>query len=185
MLTDNKVKIQFSRGLPFYFVILILVIPIRLLFAVIISVAVHELFHLIALRALGVTVFEIVFDVGGARIKTQEMLPKIELLCALAGPIGGLLLVSLYRYCPAISICALAHTCYNLLPVFPTDGGRVLRCAIRLLSKNNAQNWITGLELAIITIIIIVCVYVTIVYPVGVIPICFATMLLLNGISNK
>jgi membrane-associated protease RseP (regulator of RpoE activity) len=159
--------------------------PFRLLFAAVISVIVHELFHLIALLLLGIPVFGVSFGIYGARIQTQEMLPKQELICALAGPVGGLVLVLLYRYCPVISICALVQTCYNFLPIYPTDGGRVLRCALQLLLKQDAHQWIVGVEWVTMMIVTLGCIYVTIVYPVGIIPICLPIFILLNIVKNK
>ena len=184
-MQHRKTSVCVSQGVLLYGTILLLIIPVRLLLAATISIIVHELFHLFALRILGIPVFGISFNICGAKIQTQEMLPKQELVCALAGPIGGLVLMLLYRYCPVISFCALVQTCYNLLPIYPTDGGRVLRCALKLLAIGDAHRWILGVEWITIILVVLGCVYVMIVYPIGIAPICLPLFLILNTVRNK
>ena len=47
------------------------------------------------------------------------------MFCAVTGPACGLCLVLLYRWFPELALFALFHSVYNLLPMYPADGGRI------------------------------------------------------------
>lgn len=129
----NRIYFTCSSGFLLGLAAMVLLIPLKWLAAVLISAALHELFHMAALFLLGIRVFGIKVDIHGAKIDTQSMSDGQELICALAGPLGGFALLGLAKWFPELSICAVFHSLYNLLPVYPADGGRVLRCGARLI----------------------------------------------------
>ena len=110
--------------------LLLLVLPLQWLLAALTAAAFHELCHFLAVRLVGGRVLDVRIGSGGAVMQTLPMSRGREWLCALAGPVGSLLLLPLCRVFPRVAFCALVQAVYNLLPVFPLDGGRALRCAL-------------------------------------------------------
>lgn len=105
----------------------ILILPVQWIFAMVIAAAVHEWFHMIATWLTGGRIKSIRIGAGGAVIETGPMSRGRGLLCTAAGPLGSLLLFACYSRIPRIALCAGIQGIYNLLPLFPLDGGRFLR----------------------------------------------------------
>ena len=112
---------------------LCLTLPMNWLLSAIFAAIVHELGHYAALRWMGHKIEGLRISPGGIRMEVAGLSFGQELLCALAGPGASLLLVALYRWMPRISICALVQLGFNLLPMYPLDGGRGLRCVLLML----------------------------------------------------
>lgn len=91
------------------------------------AAALHELGHLAALRRCGAAVTELRLGALGATIATEPMPPEIERRCAAAGPLASLLGLGLLRVFPRFALLSGLLALANLLPVWPLDGGRILR----------------------------------------------------------
>lgn len=115
----------------------LLLLPLKLVIAWIISVFVHELFHYIALKICGIQVFAIKIGLWGTKMETESLSNGEEIFCAIAGPIGGFCLLVFVRIFPLLAVLGCLHSIYNLIPIFPLDGGRVIHCIIsRYTSKS-------------------------------------------------
>ncbi|MBD3791848.1 MAG: site-2 protease family protein [Campylobacterales bacterium] len=110
------------------------------------SIIIHEFSHSLIARKYGMDIKGItLFVFGGvAEMKDEPETPKIEFLMAIAGPIASLLLSllfgALYQAAAAVGLPVpivailgylgainLLLAIFNMIPAFPTDGGRVLR----------------------------------------------------------
>ena len=118
---------------------LVLLLPLDWLFAVLLASAVHEAGHLAAIYAFGGHADSVTVGLRGAEIHTVFPGKRKELFCAAAGPAASLLLISLYRFYPKLAVCAAVQGLFNLIPVYPMDGGRMLRCFLQWLCPRRAD----------------------------------------------
>lgn len=119
--------------------VLALLMPAEWLFAAVLACAIHELAHIAAIRALNGRVDSLTIGSCGARIYAGYMGNKKEFLCAAAGPAASFLLVSLCHSFPKLAFCAAVQGIFNLLPVYPMDGGRMLRCLLKMAWPRRAE----------------------------------------------
>jgi len=119
---------------------------VGILLAFFVCVVLHELGHSFTAMAFGIGVSRILLmPIGGmAQFDDIPREPRRELLITLAGPAVNFLIAGLLW--PIVGLAAddgipittrgffqlllhanLAMGCFNLLPVFPMDGGRILR----------------------------------------------------------
>lgn len=108
--------------------LMILVLPLKWILAALLAAAFHELCHIAAARLCGCRISGMTIGGGGAVLTAATMSRGRELLCVLAGPLGGLMLLFFSRWSPRTAVCAGFQSLYNLLPMESLDGGRVLRC---------------------------------------------------------
>lgn len=112
-----------------------LIVPFSWIIAWIAAVGVHELGHYIALKLCGIKVYRLRLSLSGLQMDTASMTNMQELLCSIAGPVSGLSLLLFTKCCPRVSVCAVIQTIYNMLPVYPLDGGRCIRCLLQMICK--------------------------------------------------
>ena len=104
------------------------------------AAALHEGGHLLALWGLHGQLQRVTLGFGDVQIRTAPLPPGAEALCVLAGPAANLLCAGLFlRILPEFAGVSLALGAFNLLPIYPLDGGRLLRLALR--STRAARQW--------------------------------------------
>ena len=104
-----------------------------------VSLLLHELAHALVASKLGYKCDKITFYPTGALLSGayDEFRFKDEILVSIAGPLVNLILIvvclclwwifpELYNYLQVFVVANLSLLLFNLLPIFPLDGGRVL-----------------------------------------------------------
>lgn len=125
--------------------VLLLVIPLQWVLAIICSILLHEMCHIFAARMLSKRILCISLGSSGVEIQTDNMDQLEELIVSLAGPASCLIALLLARHFPRFAVCSVVHSVYNMLPLYPLDGGRAFRCMTRLLLPQNAANKISNI----------------------------------------
>lgn len=120
-------KVSLDPWAYWFGALLILLLPLNWLLAAATAAVFHELCHAGAIYALGGRVYSLRIGITGAVMETELDGRGREALAALAGPGGSFLLVLLGRWIPRVAVCAAIQGLFNLLPLYPLDGGRALR----------------------------------------------------------
>lgn len=112
----------------------VLLLPLRWIIAwSVVSIA-HEAGHILTAKLLGGKVHGLSAAAWGARIRIRDLTPAAELATAMAGPLFGCIGLLLIPWLPEAGICAIFQGIYNLLPIYPLDGGRAINCILLLLA---------------------------------------------------
>lgn len=165
--------------------LLLLLVPLRWLLAAVLAAILHECFHILAIRLCGKHIFSIHIGLGGTTIETDVSGITQELLCALAGPFGSLLLLTFCHCFPELALCAGAQGLFNLLPIYPLDGGRALQCLLTMLFPEKAARvgkWIT---LAVFLLLLVIGIYGAVRLSLGLLPIFLTFLLAIKGFLRK
>ena len=130
----SNIKIGISAGACLLFAFSLLVLPLRWILAALIAAIVHEAFHALAVYLCGGKLCTLVVGKEGAVMVASPMSCTRDFLCTMAGPLGSALMILTFPWMPRVAFCSAVHCMYNLLPIYPLDGGRALRCMIGRLS---------------------------------------------------
>lgn len=166
---DRKIRItaDFYIGLA----VSLLVLPLPWLGAWMLASAFHEFCHYVALRLCGGTVVQLRVGAKGALMETTSLSRGKEAICAYAGPLGGALLLLFAKLIPRTAVCTLLLSAFNLLPVFPLDGGRGLGCLLSVLfSEKTANNIQNGIEICVVVGLCMIALYAVLILGLGILP---------------
>jgi stage IV sporulation protein FB len=124
------------------------------------SVLIHEYGHIFAARLHGVDCRKITLHGLGGLAHLDEELerPRAEFLVALAGPVTSLILAVLLwlasgtmssawgsEFLADLSVINLAIACFNLIPAYPLDGGRMLHAALRAVVRRDLADTVSSI----------------------------------------
>ena len=107
------------------------------------------------------------------------------MLATLAGPAGSFSLLLLCQSFPKVAICAGVQGLFNLLPLFPLDGGRMLQTGLQILCPEKAEKltlWIQRITLSAITA---AALWASMALHLGIGPLIFMEVWICKAISRK
>lgn len=119
--------IQIQPATYLLWALLLLILPVEWLAAAVTAAVVHELGHIFLLYFSGGKVTGIKVRSDGCVIETGSMGFWSQFFSILAGPTGSFGLLCLCNIMPKVALCGFFQGIYNLLPVLPFDGGRLVR----------------------------------------------------------
>ncbi len=180
----NKRSFVISPGFCICIALSFLTLPFSWVFSWLTATFFHELCHYFAIRLTNSDLYSIRIDALGAKMETNIPTYGREIICATAGPIGSLSLILLAKWFPRIAICGFVQAAYNLLPVFPLDGGRAIMCLVKRYMPNRL--WVfTLLERAVLLMIGVLGIYCTMRLPLGIWPLIIPIILALKSYKIK
>lgn len=152
----------------------------------IVAVLVHELGHVVMILLLKESIRKIRIGLRGAVIETAQMEGWKECLCALAGPIGSFSLLLFVKCFPRAACCGLIQGCYNLLPMYPLDGGRIVLCVLKAMYPVQKAEAISR-SILYMTVILILCIglWSCFVLKMGVLPVAVSLGILSGTVERK
>lgn len=184
--SGSKLPITIKPEFCIVLALTLLVFPVQWVLAWIGASAIHELCHYAALRFSGCKVFRVQVDLNGAVMETDLLSCSREILCALAGPLGGFALLLIAKWFPRLAICGCFQALYNLIPIFPLDGGRAVRCVLKKFLPDakgeRIENWLENGFL--LTFLLLGC-YAAFGLDLGLIPLIFAVILIIKNKKVK
>lgn len=126
----SKITVNIRPSFCLALSVCLLAVPLKIVVAWLLAAVFHELCHITVLYIFRVKIYSIKIGFLGAEIETEPVSTKIEFYAALAGPVGSVILIFLYRCFPTISFFALIQTVSNMFPFGERDGHRMLRCML-------------------------------------------------------
>ena len=167
----HKVSVSVQPGYLLLVAIGIMILPLKLIIAWIFASFIHELGHIICIMLMKKQIYTISFGASGAIMETEQLENGQELLAALSGPLAGMLLLPLTHYIPLTAMLALAQSLYNLIPIYPMDGGRVIFGLVtHVWGADRGKKIYRIFVYSISVIILIAVVYATIRFSLGLVP---------------
>lgn len=175
--------------MPSFYILLaltVLILPIRWVGAWVVAAFFHELCHYAVLRLFHCKVYSVQVHACGAIMQTEPLRSLVEILSSLAGPLGGFALLLFARHFPAIAICGFFQSFYNLIPLFPLDGGRAVCALTRKIFPNRiADRIIMIIENAVAIIFLLIGIYGTFLLKLGTMPLVLSAVLILQNKKRK
>jgi Zn-dependent protease len=149
----QSIKLFNFQGTPVYlslwFLLLFLIFPMTTTIGIFVSVLLHEMGHAWMANRKGYNVYSITIDMlSGAAAIDSNMHDRDSISITASGPITTLLLSIIsfigYTIYPIgflyeLSIINVFLFIFNILPIYPMDGGQIVRSYANL-SRNRYQN---------------------------------------------
>ena len=184
MACHNKFVLE--PGFCISAVLVLYLLPLNWALAWFAASIIHELCHYFTMLILGINVHSIRITAAGAIMQTDAMTWICEIIAALAGPAGAMCLLFVTRFYPEAALCALLQSAYNLLPVYPLDGGRALRCfALHYLGTQRGMGLCDFVKYATLLLLLLFASVLTFCYSFGILPLFIVIMIFVRAMNLK
>lgn len=177
--------IQIDPWTYFWAALLVLTLPLNWLIAALSAAIFHELCHFAAIYVLGGKVRGIRVCAGGAVMVSDIPGEREELISAIAGPAGSFLLLGLCHIFPKLAICACIQGVFNLIPIYPMDGGRIFSCILHLICPSRADRIMQWTEFFLYIVVLLLAAAGMFLFSMGIFPLLTATLLIIKAILRK
>ena len=176
----NDLKIGISGGACVLLAFSLLVLPVRWILAALVAAVFHEVCHAVAVFLCGGKLQSVTVGRVGAVMTASPMTNPRKFISTMAGPVGSALLVFVMPWLPRVAFCSAVYCMYNLLPIYPLDGGRALRCLTGRLSPSVQKKVCGWTENVCLGLLFVGAIYLTVWLDLGITPLILATALLLR-----
>lgn len=180
--TDKRQRMRDGTA-AVYWAMVILLLPLSWILAMVIAAWLHEMGHYLAVRLCGRRIHDFKPGLTGAVLETGGLSLGQELFCAVSGPVVGLLPLLCRGWAPKIALCALLQSAFNLIPVYPLDGGRIMRCIVRLLRLPEQCSTVFGW--AVLCILGMGAIYGSLILRLGLAPLIVVMVLVYKAVVGK
>ena len=136
--------------------LLLLTLPLPWLLSALLAGLIHEICHIVVVQLWGGAVERIRIGLAGAQIEADIPSEKGKFLAVLAGPSGSLLLCLLWPWQTRLAVCGFVQGMYNLLPVYPLDGGKLLTLLLERYYPEAGKGVQTAIEATVLVALWIV-----------------------------
>ena len=177
--------IQSNAGVYIWLACLLVLLPLKWLLSALFAGIFHEVCHVMVLLALGGKIEKICISISGCVIESTAPENWQSMCSILAGPVGSLLLILLSGRIPEVAVCGLLHGLYNLFPVLPLDGGRLLQLLLYRLCPERAEMILLWIGRIFCTAILISSVCVSEVLSLGIFPVVLSMIWILRYFPRK
>lgn len=164
-------KIKF--GVSFFLLIFLCLLLNRfvLLINYLSALILHELAHLFVAKSKGYSLKFIKFDVFGLSVELNEKIyDKDSFYINISGPILNLLLVlicmalywlvpSSFYYLNVFCIANLTLAVFNLLPIYPLDGGKIFSTIIKNDKLYNILETVVRIVISFVFLLLFICTF--------------------------
>lgn len=128
-----------------------------------IFVIIHEFFHLLTGIILGYKIKSLKIEILGISLGFHENINEYnnikKIIILMMGPISNIIIALIFDFfkLPKIVYVNLVIAIFNLIPVYPLDGGQILNRILRIIYGNieayKITSWINTIIMSIITAI--------------------------------
>ena len=178
-------KFRIGADVCILLAMMLLILPLRWIFAAVIAGAVHEISHWLAVVFCGNKIYAVKIGRSGAVMDAGILGPWQQIFCLLAGSVGGLLLLTFVGWFPRIAVCGAIQGLYNLLPLETLDGGKALRQFFMILCPGRAERLCSWVQNGCMVAIGLIGLYGSLWLRLGYLPAMLAAVIILRTKSAK